>query len=169
MSRNLVETVLGAVVIVVAIAFLAWAYGRSNVGMGGGLDLVATFDKADGIAEGSDVRISGIPVGQVTGYRLDPKTYRADVSFSVNEGIDLPADTSASIVSASLLGGKYLALQPGADDVMLKSGDRITFTQSAVSLEELIGKYIFSGGGGASTAPAPAPAKGGGNPFGDPQ
>ena len=163
MSRNIVETLLGAAVLLVAGFFLFWSYGQSNLSEGGGIEIVATFDQADGISPGSDVRISGITVGRVMAQSLDPQTYRADVRFTINDGIGVPADTSAAIVSSGLLGSKYVSLQPGAEDVMLKNGDEITFTQSSISLEELIGKYVFGGtdGGGGSAA-----GQSGGDPFG---
>ena len=150
MSRNLLETVLGALVLLVAAAFLAYAYGRSDVGDPGGYDLVAKFDRVDGLGAGADVRISGIKVGTVLDQWLDPETYRAAVRFSVAPTVELPADTSAAIVSEGLLGGKYLSLVPGADDRLLGPGDELTLTQSAIVLENLIGQLIFSaqGGGG---------------------
>ncbi|MCB2053656.1 MAG: outer membrane lipid asymmetry maintenance protein MlaD [Geminicoccaceae bacterium] len=144
MSRNIVETVLGAIVIVVAGGFLTWAYSRSSIGDPGGYELVAMFDKADGIGVGSEVKVSGIKVGQVLSQKLNTQTYRAEVVFSVDGDIELPLDTSAAIVSSGLLGGKYLALVPGAEDTMLKPGEEITLTQSSVNLEDLIGQFIFS-------------------------
>jgi phospholipid/cholesterol/gamma-HCH transport system substrate-binding protein len=157
MSRNVIETILGAVVLIVAIGFGAWAYGRSNLGDTSGYELRAQFDRADGLDVGADVRISGIKVGRVLGQSLDQETYRAEVTFSVRNGIELPADSSAAIMSASLLGGKFLSLVPGGDERMLKSGDQITLTQSSVNLEDLIGKFIYGQGSssqGGSGQPA---------------
>lgn len=159
MSHNVVETVLGGVVLVVAVGFFGWAYGRSNVGDPGGYTLTASFDRADGLSNGADVRVSGIKVGSVLATSLDPQTYRAKVQFSVMSAVELPSDSSAAIVSSGLLGGKYLSLAPGADDVMLEPGGNITLTQSSVNLEDLIGRYIFNQGsapGGQTGTPAPA-------------
>lgn len=147
MTRNLLETLLGAVVLIVAVGFLAFAYNTSQVQENGGYELVARFDKVDGLERGSDVRISGIKVGTVLDQILDPETYRAEVRFSLREDIQLPADTSAAVVSNGLLGGKYLALVPGGDIEMLQPGGEVTLTQSAVNLEDLIGHMIFSQGG----------------------
>jgi phospholipid/cholesterol/gamma-HCH transport system substrate-binding protein len=147
MTRNLLETLLGAVVLIVAIGFLAFAYNTSQVQQDGGYELIARFDKVDGLERGSDVRISGIKVGTVLDQTLDPETYRAEVRFSLREDIQLPADTSAAVVSNGLLGGKYLALVPGGDIEMLQPGGEVTLTQSAVNLEDLIGHMIFSQGG----------------------
>ena len=148
MSRNLLETLLGAVVLIVAVGFLAFAYNSSQIEQTGGYQLIARFDKVDGLERGSDVRISGIKVGTVLDQILDPETYRAEVRFSVREDVRLPDDTSAAVVSNGLLGGKYLALVPGGDIEMLEPGDEVTLTQSAVNLEDLIGHMIFSQGGG---------------------
>lgn len=163
MSRNIVETVLGAVVLAVAVGFLFWAYGRSSAGDPGGVALRAKFDRVDGLDVGGDVRISGIKVGQVLAQRLDPVSFRAEVTFSVQDGIEVPADSSAAIVSTSLLGGKYLALVPGGDERLLGEGGEITLTQSSVNFEDLIGRYIFSQGSQPSGgAAAPGGATGGG-------
>jgi phospholipid/cholesterol/gamma-HCH transport system substrate-binding protein len=147
MSRNLLETLLGAIVLIVAIGFLLFAYNTSQVKEDGGYELIARFDKVDGLERGSDVRISGIKVGTVLDQTLDPQSYRAEVRFSLREDIQLPADTSAAVVSNGLLGGKYLALVPGGDIEMLEPGGEVTLTQSAVNLEDLIGHMIFNQGG----------------------
>jgi phospholipid/cholesterol/gamma-HCH transport system substrate-binding protein len=148
MTRNLLETLLGAIVLIVAVGFLVFAYNTSQVDQTGGYELIARFDKVDGLERGSDVRISGIKVGTVIDQTLDPETYRAEVRFSLREDVQLPADTSAAVVSNGLLGGKYLALVPGGDIEMLEPGDEVTLTQSAVNLEDLIGHMIFNQGGG---------------------
>jgi len=152
MSRNYVETLLGAAVLAVALGFLAWAYGRSDAGDPGGYTLRAKFDRVDGLETGGDVRISGIKVGRVLAQELDPQTFRAEVTFSVRNGIELPSDSSAAIVSSGLLGGKYLAVVPGGEDQILADGGEIKLTQSAVNLEDLIGRYIFSSQGGQGGA-----------------
>ena len=148
MTRNLLETLLGGVVLIVAIVFLAFAYRSSQVGDIDGYELIARFDRVDGLEKGSDVRISGIKVGNVLEQSLDPKTFRAKVRFTVRNDVELPLDSSAAVVSSGLLGGKYLQLVPGGDVENLGPGGEITFTQSAVNLEDLIGQAIFSQGGG---------------------
>jgi phospholipid/cholesterol/gamma-HCH transport system substrate-binding protein len=155
MSRSLVETLLGAVVLVVALGFLAYAYTTSDVADPGGYRLTAAFSNIDGVQAGSDVRVSGIKVGEVLRSHLDPQTYQAELILSVASDVELPLDSSARIVSESLLGGRYVELQPGAEMDMLQPGDEIMFTQSAINLEDLIGRFVFSGedggqGGGGS-------------------
>ncbi|WP_430398253.1 outer membrane lipid asymmetry maintenance protein MlaD [Ferrovibrio sp.] len=145
MQGNLVETLIGAVVLAVAAFFLAFAY--STAGVGGnvsGYELKARFNRADGLVTGGAVRLSGIKVGTITGQALDPKTYDAVVTFTVDGRYKLPEDSAAKIASESLLGGNYLSIEPGGSDVMLKPGEAIKFTQGSVSLLDLIGQAIFS-------------------------
>ena len=142
--HGVAETLTGAAVLVVALGFLAFAVAHSGRTTGSGYSLQARFDHIDGLAVGADVRIAGVKVGTVTNERIDPKTFVAVVSMSVQDNIQLPKDSAASIVSESLLGGKYISLSPGGDDTDLKPDQTITITQSSVSLEELLGKFIFS-------------------------
>lgn len=147
MKRNVVESVLGAFVLLVAVSFFAWAYARAEIGDPGGYTLIAKFESIGDLEPGGDVRISGIRVGRILSLSLDPISYRAEVRFSVAGDVELPADSSAQIVSASLLGGKYLTIVPGGEEITLAEGDEIQFTQSAVNFEDLLGQFIFSQGG----------------------
>jgi phospholipid/cholesterol/gamma-HCH transport system substrate-binding protein len=158
MTRNLLETLLGAVVLVIAIGFLTFAYSSSQVRESDGYELRASFDRVDGLDRGADVRISGIKVGSVVDERLDPETFRAEVRFTVRDNVHLPSDTSAAVVSNGLLGSKYLALTPGGDIEMLKPGDEVTLTQSAINLESLIGRFIFSQSSSSSSGSSPTPS-----------
>jgi phospholipid/cholesterol/gamma-HCH transport system substrate-binding protein len=143
--RNAAEVISGAVVLVVAAGFLGYAVANSGTSGGGeGYTLHARFDRIDGLLVGADVRMAGVKVGSVTAETIDPKTYLADVSFTVADELKLPRDSSAGVTSDGLLGGKYLALVPGGDEQMIKPGGRVTITQSSVSLEDLLGKFIFS-------------------------
>ncbi len=147
MGRNLIETVMGGVVLIVAAGFLIFAYQSSNVKPIEGYTLNATFDSVAGLALGSDVRIGGIKIGVVKAMEIDPKSYRANITMQIKEGIQVPLDSTAAVVSDGLLGGKYITLEAGGDEAMLEEGQSIEFTQSSVNLEELIGKMVFSGGG----------------------
>ena len=142
--RNLVEIVTGAAVLGVAAVFLAFAVSHSGRSTTSGYPLVARFDRIDGLAVGADVRIAGVKVGAVTDATIDPKNYLAVVTLTVRPDIQLPRDSSAEVTSESLLGGKYLSLSPGGDTTMLRPGQTITITQSSISLEQLLGKFIFS-------------------------
>jgi phospholipid/cholesterol/gamma-HCH transport system substrate-binding protein len=142
--RNASELVAGAVVLVVAVGFLGYAVASTGIGPRSGYVLHARFDHIDGITDGSDVRLAGVKIGSVTDTRIDPQTYQAVVTFTVSNAIELPTDSSAVVTSDGLLGGKFLALAPGGDSKMLAAGGTVQITQSALSLEELLGKFIFS-------------------------
>jgi phospholipid/cholesterol/gamma-HCH transport system substrate-binding protein len=145
MRINIVEAVMGAIVLGIASFFLVFAYTTGKGGVYTGYPLIAKFDRIDGLSVGNDVRISGVKVGNVMSITIDPKTYLAQVEFTVRNGLTLPVDTVAEITSESLMGGKYVALVPGGNESTLAPGDKITYTQSSVSFEALIGKYLFSG------------------------
>lgn len=147
MQKNIIETIMGAVVLIVAAGFLAFAYRGSDLRVEDGYTVSANFANATGIALGSDVRVGGIKVGVISGLALDPKTYDAVLTLHIGNSAKLPKDSSAAIVSSGLLGDKFIQITPGGDDAMLADGGKIGYTQSAVNLEEMIGKFMFSGGG----------------------
>lgn len=159
MRRNVIETVLGGVVLLVAALFLVFAYTNASLRTVSGYELVAKFDRVDGVAQGSDVKVSGIKVGTITSQEIDPQTFLAVVHFTVDPRIKLPVDSAAEIVSEGLLGSKYLSLVPGADTKTLQPGQEVRFTQSPINVESLLGQFIFSGrgtgGDGGEAAPAP--------------
>lgn len=150
MSRNIVETIIGAVVLLVAVGFLVWGLGRTSTGGSDGISLSATFDNIGSVGVGSDVRISGIPVGSVSSLDIDPLSFRAKIQFVVRDDLEIPADSSVSIASSGLLGGNYLSLLPGGDIDLLEDGDQVAYTQSAVDLMGLLGKAVFGAGRGGS-------------------
>ena len=155
MKRSVIETVLGALVLIIAAIFLVYSYDTANVGDVNGYALKARFDSVGGLSTGDDVQISGVKVGTIADISLDKETYLAEVTMSIKPGIALPSDTSARITSEGLMGGKFLALEPGAMGDMLENGDRIQYTQSAQNLEQLLGEFIFSvkdGNGGDSSS-----------------
>jgi phospholipid/cholesterol/gamma-HCH transport system substrate-binding protein len=144
MSRNAVETVMGAVVLVVAAVFLFFAYTTSQVrAVSSGYDVTARFIRVEGLRDGGDVRISGIRVGSILSQTLDPKTFDAVVHLEVDSSIKLPVDSVATIASSGLLGDKYLSIVPGAEDEFIKPGGSITHTTPPISLESLIGQFIY--------------------------
>lgn len=147
MRGNVVETLIGAVVLVVAMTFLGFAYTRADVGTVRGYELLAKFDRVDGLKAGSDVVISGIKVGTVADLELDPDTYFAVARLSIGDTVKLPLDSSAQIGSDGLLGDKYVIVVPGGEEEYLQAGDEIKFTQGAIDLIGLVGQAIFSQGG----------------------
>lgn len=157
-KRNAAELLAGAVVLAVAVGFLGYAVAHTGRVGSGGYVLHAKFDHIDGLGVGSDVRIAGVKVGSVSSAEIDPQSYQANVAFTVAGLVRLPKDSSAAITSDGLLGGKYLSLDPGGDAQMLPDGGTVGITQSSVSLEQLLGKFIFSIGN-AAPAKAAEPAK----------
>lgn len=166
MRRNVIETVLGGVVLAVAAVFLTFAYKSADLRKVQGYDVTANFSSITGLQSGADVRISGVKVGTVTGLTLDPTSYQAVVHLSVDNSVKLPKDTAAVIASESLLGGKFLSLEPGGDPDLIKPNGKIEFTQSTPGLEQLLGQVIFSlqsmskpadqSAGGQSSSQAPS-------------
>lgn len=150
MASHAAETLIGAVVLVAAGGFLVYAANTADIsGSGNGYELVAKFRKAEGIDVGGDVRIAGVKVGSVSSMTLDTTTYFAAVTFTVDDDVKIPEDSLAKITAASLLGDSYIAIDPGASDLMLEPGGEVTFTQGSLSLTDLIVKF---GGGTGETA-----------------
>ena len=148
MRRNAIETVMGAVVLLVAGVFVFFAYDMAQVKAVEGYEVTALFYKIGGLNEGSDVRISGIKVGTVIDHELDSESYDARVRMTITREIKLPVDTVASIASEGLLGGKYVRLEPGTDKSFIKDGGIITKTKDFRSLEDQVGEIIFLATGG---------------------
>mgnify|MGYP005690273193 FL=1 len=144
MQRNMLETVMGAIVLLTAVAFVSLAYEAANIRGTDGYELEAEFGATGGLSVGDDVRISGIKIGRISRQELDPVTYAARIVMSLDERIRIPADSSARITAASLLGGNYLELIPGADEDMMQPGEVIYDTRDPVSLTDLLGKAVFS-------------------------
>lgn len=144
MKRNVIETVLGAVVLGVAILFLAFSYSSAGVGSTDGYEVRARFSGIGALGVGDKVVISGVKVGQVSRIELDSETYLADVFLDIDNKYQLPEDTAAFISSESLLGGLYMQLEPGAAEDMIEDGGVIEYTQAPQNLEQLLGQFIFN-------------------------
>jgi phospholipid/cholesterol/gamma-HCH transport system substrate-binding protein len=143
MGRNLIETIMGAVVLAVAGFFLAFAYNHADLKQVQGYEITAQFASVGGLEVGSDVRINGIKVGTVAGNALDPQTFNAVVRLTIVPDIRLPKDTVATIATEGLLGGKYLKLEPGRSHDRIAEGGTITKTKDYKSIEEMVGELIF--------------------------
>lgn len=145
MKQNMFETFLGAIVVLAAGLFLAYSLDQAEVKAASGqYEVFADFSGIGGLRSGDDVQISGVKVGSVGDVTLDPVTFLARVELLIDDSVELPVDTAAMISSESLLGGLYLALEPGAEDDVLKPGDRVAYTQAPQNLEQLLGQFIFS-------------------------
>jgi len=146
-GRNIVETIVGALVLLVAGVFVFYAFAKSDRSGPNGYEVLARFDRIDGLKRGADVTVSGVKIGSVTGFDLDRKTYQAVVRMMVSSSVNLPLDTNAKIVSESLLGSMVVVLEPGAETKMIQAGGEIDKTQGAVPLSELIAKFMFGSTG----------------------
>ena len=144
MKKNIVETVLGAVVLLVAGVFLMFFYKTTDIAPSSGYVITAAFSNIDGLGSGSPVRVSGVKIGQVLDFSLNPENFRAIVRMNINNDIKLPMDTVAIIASSGLLGDKFLTLDPGNEEEFLSPGDQIEFTQSTPGIEQLLGQVIFN-------------------------
>lgn len=143
MSESRAEVLAGAAVLAAALAFLVYAGQQAGMGpQGSTYELKASFRSVEGITVGGDVRLAGVKVGTVTSLALNPATYFADVTVAIQDGIELPADSTILISSEGLLGGNFVELQPGGMPDMLVAGDEIEDTQGAISLIALLMKFV---------------------------
>lgn len=144
MRHNLIEAIVGAIVLAVAGFFFLSAYSSSQKNMPDGYTVYALFERIDGLTIGSDIKMSGVKIGIIHNVEINPKTYQAKVTMMLRRDIQIPEDSSAEVASESLLGGKYIALIPGGSEQFLKPNGEIIYTQSSISFEGLISKFLFS-------------------------
>jgi phospholipid/cholesterol/gamma-HCH transport system substrate-binding protein len=145
MKKSTLELSVGIFVLLglAAVAYLTLKLGSGSL-VGGDTYLVeARFANAGGLHPGSNVLLAGVTVGRVDAVRMDPADYSAIATLRIVKLLRLPTDSMASIKTSGLIGDKYVALSPGADEAYLDPGARITMTESAVDLESLIGKMAF--------------------------
>lgn len=156
------EALIGLVVVLVALWFGYYAWTRTGRGrVPDAITVSALFPNASGINPGTDVRVAGIKIGQVSAVNLDPKTFQADVKLAIDPKAHVPNDSSAAVTSEGLLGGDYMALIPGGSSTPFRDGDTILDTQGSVDLMSMVGQFINrsgGSGGAAGASPAPSPA-----------
>lgn len=143
MRENTAEVAVGAAVLAAAAWFLWFILASTGVGgAAAGMDLSANFRSAEGLSVGTDIRLAGVSVGTVTGLDLNLETYRAEATFAINDGVMIPNDSAAVVASEGLLGGTYVELVPGGSFDMYSDGALIEDTQGAVSLIQLLMKFV---------------------------
>ena len=128
-----------------ALAYLTFQVGGLSWRGNGGLTVYAAFDDVGGLKQRSPVSISGVKVGEVSGVELD-ELLRARVVLELDGTLEVPADSAARILTSGVLGDQFVALEPGAEDDILQSGDEIELTESALSIERLIGRFVNDAG-----------------------
>lgn len=149
MENKNVELAVGVFVMAAVLSLIILAINVSGLSYKSDDDtyyLYAKFENLAGLSERARVSLSGVTVGRVVGIKLDTQDYVAVVKMAIEKEIPLSTDTSASILTAGLLGEKYVGLSVGADEDNLLNEDEIEDTQSAIVLEELIGQFLFSRG-----------------------
>jgi phospholipid/cholesterol/gamma-HCH transport system substrate-binding protein len=147
MERTTLDLWVGAFVVagIAALVVLALKVGNlSTYNMSQTYQLQAHFTNVGGLKPTASVRSAGVLVGRVTSIVLDTERYEAKVTMSIDKRYQFPKDTFANILTSGLLGEQYIGLVPGGDDKMLKNGDEFMKTQSAVVLEDLIGKFLYN-------------------------
>ncbi|MCC7166888.1 MAG: outer membrane lipid asymmetry maintenance protein MlaD [Rhodospirillales bacterium] len=151
------EALTGTLVFLAGLLFIAQAYMGSSRKTEPGYDVSVTFQRTDGLFEGAAVRLSGMVVGRVTAFRLD-ESFRAITTLRLRPDVKLPADTAALIHSDGLLGAKYIELQPGGDEKIIRPGGTIVYAQDSVDLVDLLEKIVNQAKAKRAPAPDPAPA-----------
>jgi phospholipid/cholesterol/gamma-HCH transport system substrate-binding protein len=131
----------------VALGYLSLQVGGLEIGKGDRMVLRATFDNIGGLSVRAPVRIAGVKIGQVSGIDLD-EDLRAEVALEVDSELELSIDSAAAIRTAGLLGDQFISVELGAEDEFLLPGEEFTFTESAFSIDRLIGQVIHDSGVG---------------------
>ncbi|MAY31502.1 MAG: outer membrane lipid asymmetry maintenance protein MlaD [Rhodovulum sp.] len=149
MAENATEVAVGGAVLAAAAGFLFYVVNATGVGStpSGVYELGASFRSVQGIAVGTDVRMAGVKIGTVTGLDLNPTTFRADTTFTVQDDILLPDDSGIIVASEGLLGGNFIEIVPGGSPINLEPGEEIIDTQGAVGLIELLTKFVGAAAG----------------------
>lgn len=143
MRKNIIETVMGALVLAVAIVFVVTTFQSTTAGKVDGYALTMELADASGVLRGTDVRMAGVKVGTVVEQTLDRETFFANVGLEIDEAIKLPVDSKARVLPDGLLGGVYINLQAGSSDETIPAGGVIADSQGPVNVVDLIGKAIF--------------------------
>ncbi|MEX0318568.1 MULTISPECIES: outer membrane lipid asymmetry maintenance protein MlaD [unclassified Ruegeria] len=146
-THTTTEVLVGGAVLAFAVAFGVYASQSTGLSQTGtGYQLGASFRSLEGVTVGTDVRLAGVKIGTVTGVTLNPESYRADTTFSVADGIQIPDDSAVVISSEGLLGGNFVEVMPGGSPFFFEAGDEVEDTQGAVSLISLLVKFVAGDG-----------------------
>src|SRR3546814_16473017 len=140
---NIVEAIVGLLVVLLAVWFFVFAWQRTGGGMEDSIRVTALFPAANGVSIGTDVKLAGLKVGSVAGQRLDPETYKAEVKLAIDEDVSIPPDSSDAITAEGLLGGTFIVLLPGGSATLLKGGALILNTQGSGRKGGVVGKGVL--------------------------
>ena len=145
MRYSLIEILMGAIVLTIAVGFLSLGMQSINSNQKVGYDISLIFGSSAGLKNGDNVKISGINVGKIINLDLNLDDYNAKVAIKLNQNIKIPDDSSARITSTSLLGGNFIDIIPGVSDTYMKPNEIIYNTSDPVSFTDMLGKVIYSG------------------------
>jgi phospholipid/cholesterol/gamma-HCH transport system substrate-binding protein len=147
MKKASIETAVGLFVLIgiLCVGYLTVKLGKMEILGKDYYSVNAQFDSVTGLKVGANVEMAGVPIGKVEAIALDPERQVARVRLKIQSSVVLTDDTIASVKTAGMIGDKYIKLSPGGSDLVLKAGDTIIETESALDLEELISKYVFGG------------------------
>ena len=146
MHRNIIETVMGGVVLLVALFFVVFAFTSAGSGTVSGYEVTARFDNAAGLTPGTNVRLSGVKVGSVVEQKLDLESFSAVVVMSIQNDLKLPTDTSARVLPDGLLGSNFIELQPGGELENIANGGAIEYTQGAINIVDVAIRSLLNTG-----------------------
>lgn len=127
-----------------ALLFMSVSIGGASISQSGQYSLVARFDSASGLKEGAFVEVAGVRVGKATSIEFDPQLFQAVVVIALDDAVEVPDDSIAAIRTAGIIGDRFIKIIPGGSDLFLEEGEEIIETESSISLEELVSKYMFS-------------------------
>ena len=144
MKSDIFEFIVGLGVIIIAgwfiLSVVSKSYKLSNISET--TNYIASFNDVSGISVGSNIKLAGVTVGKVLELKLDEINYTAEMVLGINRKIKIPNDSEIIITSEGLLGGNYVSISPGGSDIFLKANEKFSFTQSSLSLNNLIQKFF---------------------------
>jgi phospholipid/cholesterol/gamma-HCH transport system substrate-binding protein len=147
MKKTSIETAVGLFVLIgiLCVGYLTVKLGKMEIMGREYYHLNAQFESVTGLKAGANIEMAGVPIGKVEAINLDTERQVARVRMKIRSDVVLTDDVIASVKTRGLIGDKYIKLSPGGSEMVLKSGDTIIETESAMDLEELISKYVFGG------------------------
>jgi len=148
MRENTAEVIVGAAVLAAAAGFLVYMTqitGSSSSTTRGSYEVLANFRSAEGVSVGTDIRLAGVSVGRVSALSLNPETYRAETVLAIRSGIEIPDDSAVAVAAEGLLGGTFMEIVPGGSFDYLAPGDMFQSTQGAVSITQLLARFVSGG------------------------
>ena len=144
MSEEARHSIVGFIALLALLVLGVLSFTTATTEKTAGFDITADFDRADGLTVGDEVLMSGIKIGEVTQMILT-ESFRARLTLNIDDGVELPSDSDARILTNGLFGSKFIEVNPGAEEEILETGDEIEFTQESLVLQDLLDQVIGQG------------------------